>query len=357
VTLRVRLTALYALLFGASGALLLGIASWIVHRQVNRTLPPGLADPALTRVDAHLVLAFAGTMLVAVALGYVVAGQALSPLRRVTALAHRVTQERMDERIAMTGPADELRELADTVDGMLDRLADAFRTQRRFVANASHELRTPLTVIRAEVEVTLADPDATEADLRHMGEAVLESADRTQALLDSLMFLARSQQALPRREPVDLALAARTAADTTAIEAATRGVTVRLHLEPAPLTGDPPLVDRLVANLVENAVRHNVMGGSVDVTVRPGLVHVENTGPEIRPEDVRRLAEPFERLHRDRSGPGAGLGLSIVRSVADAHGARLELQPRAGGGLIAEVAFIAARPAARPPARARPALA
>jgi len=357
VTLRLRLTALYTLLFGASGALLLGIGSWIVHRQVNRTLPPGFAEPALAHVDAQFILAFAGTMLVAVALGYVVAGHALSPLRRVTALAQRVTQERLDERIAMGGPVDELRELADTVDGMLDRLADAFQTQRRFVANASHELRTPLTVIRAEVEVTLADPDATEADLRHMGEAVLEAADRTQALLDSLMFLARSQQALPRREPLDLAVAARTAADTTANEAAARGVAVHLDLEPSPITGDPPLIDRTVANLVENAVRHNVMGGTVDITVRPGLVHVENTGQQIRPEDVRRLAEPFERLHRDCSGPGVGLGLSIVRSVADAHGARLELQPRAGGGLVAEVAFTAARPAPRPPSAARPALA
>jgi signal transduction histidine kinase len=357
VTLRLRLTALYTLLFGASGAVLLGISAWIVHRQVDRTLPPGFGEPALSHVDAQFALALAGTLLVAVALGYVVAGQALAPLRRVTALAQRVTQERMNERIAMHGPADELHELADTVDGMLDRLADAFETQRRFVANASHELRTPLTVIRAEVEVTLADPDATEADLRHMGEAVLEAADRTQALLDSLMFLARSQQALPRREPVDLAVAARTAADTTATEAAARGVTVRLDLEPAPLTGDPPLVERLVANLVENAVRHNVMGGSVDVTVRPGLVHVENTGPEIRPQDVRRLAEPFERLHRDCGGPGAGLGLSIVRSVADAHGARLELTPRAGGGLVAEVASTALLPAAHPPSGARPALA
>jgi signal transduction histidine kinase len=357
VTLRLRLTALYTVLFGASGAVLLATSAWIVHRQVNRTLPPGFGDPALAHVDAQFMLAGTGTLLVAAALGYVVAGQALSPMRRVTALAQRVTQERMDERIAMHGPADELHELADTVDGMLDRLADAFETQRRFVANASHELRTPLTVIRAEVEVTLADPDATEADLRNMGDAVLEAADRTQALLDSLMFLARSQQAMPRREPVDLAIAARTAADTTADEAAARGVTVRLDLEPAPLTGDPPLVERLVANLVENGVRHNSMGGSVDVTVRPGLVHVENTGPEIRPLDVRRLAEPFERLHRDCSGPGAGLGLSIVRSVADAHGARLELQPRAGGGLVAEVAFTALPPAARRPAGAPPALA
>jgi signal transduction histidine kinase len=357
VTLRLRLTALYTLLFGACGALLLLISSWIVHRQVHRTLPPGFDDPALARMDTQFFVALAGTLLIAVALGYVIAGRALAPVRRVTELAQRVTQERLDERIAMHGPADELHELADTVDGMLDRLAEAFEGQRRFVANASHELRTPLTVIRAEVEVTLADPDATKTDLRHMGDAVLEAADRTETLLESLMVLARSQQALPRREPVDLAIAARSAADLTAADAVARGVAVRLDLEPAPLTGDPALLDRLVANLVENAVRHNVMGGSVQVKTRPGLVEVENTGPQIRPEDVRRLAEPFERLHRDTTGPGAGLGLSIVRAVADAHGATLELQPRAGGGLVAGVAFTAHRPAARPPVSARPALA
>jgi signal transduction histidine kinase len=172
-----------------------------------------------------------------------------------------------------------------------------------------------------------------------MGEAVLEAADRTQVLLDSLMVLARSQQALPRREGVDLAVAARTAAETTAAEAAVRGVTVRTDLESAPLTGDPALIERLVANLVENAVRHNVIAGTVAVTTRPGLVRVENTGPAIRLADVRRLAEPFERLQRDAAGPGAGLGLSIVRAVADAHGARLHLEPRRGGGLVAEVLF------------------
>ncbi len=357
MTLRLRLTTLYTLLFGGCAALLLLISSWIVHRQVHRTLPPGFDDPALARMDSQFFLALAGTLLIAAALGYIVAGRALAPVRRVTDLAQRVTQERMDERIAMLGPEDELRELADTVDGMLDRLAEAFEGQRRFVANASHELRTPLTVIRAEVEVTLADPDATNADLRHMGEAVLEAADRTETLLESLMVLARSQQALPRREPVDLAVAAHSAVELTAACAAARSVVVRYDLEPAPLTGDPALLDRLVANLVENAVRHNVMGGSVQVTTRPGLVEVENTGPAIRPEDVRRLAEPFERLHRDTTGPGAGLGLSIVRAVADAHGATLDLQPRAGGGLVASVAFTARRPAVRRPVSAPPALA
>jgi signal transduction histidine kinase len=356
VTLRLRLTAVYTLLFGASGALLLGLSSWIVHRQVDRTLPPGFAEQALEQLNAQYVLALGGMLVLAVALGYLVAGQALAPLRRVTGLAQRVTQERLGERIAMTGPRDELRDLADTVDGMLDRLASAFDGQRRFVANASHELRTPLTVIRAEVEVALADPDASTAELRHMGEVVLEAADRTQALLDSLMILARSQQALLRREPVDLAAAARTAATTVQAEAIARSVDVRADLGPAYVEGDPPLVERLVANLVENAVRHNEPGGVVRVTTRPGSVRVENSGPRIDPADVRRLAEPFERLGRDSDGPGAGLGLSIVRAVADAHGAALELLPRRAGGLDVTVTFATApRPAARRPAAASPA--
>jgi signal transduction histidine kinase len=353
VTLRLRLTALYTLLFGACGALLLALSSWIVHRQVNRTLPAGFGDRALAQLDAQYVLALAGMLIVAAALGYLMAGQALAPLRRVTGLARRITQERLGERIAMTGPHDELRELADTVDGMLDRLAASFDGQRRFVANASHELRTPLTVIRAEVEVALADPDASVRDLRHMGEIVLEAADRTQCLLDSLMVLARSQQALLRREPVDLAVAARTAVSTTESEAAARGVHVTVDLEPARLEGDPPLVERLVANLVENAVRHNEPGGRVQVTTRPGLVRVENTGSAISREDVQRLAEPFERLGRDSDGPGAGLGLSIVRAVADAHGADLRLHPRAGGGLEVTVTFPHSSPSGSSPARNR----
>ena len=355
MTLRLRLTLLYTLLFGGCGALLLGVSSWIVHRQVGRTLPPSYADSALAQLDGQLMLALGGMLIVATALGYLAAGRALAPLRRVTGLAHRVTQERMDERIHMPGPEDELRELADTVDRMLDRLAAAFDGQRRFVANASHELRTPLTVIRAEVEVALADPDADADELRRMGEVVLEAADRTQALLDSLMVLARSQQAVPRRERVDLARAAHAAASLSAAEAAVRGIELRVDAQPAPLTADRPLVERLVANLVENAVRHNEPGGQVQVTTRAGLVRVENTGRMISPGDVRRLAEPFERLHRDSDGPGAGLGLSIVRAVADAHGADLRLRTRTGGGLLAEVEFPTAlrREAARS-AGARP---
>jgi signal transduction histidine kinase len=353
VSLRLRLTLLYTLLFGASGALLLAVASWLVHRHVERTLPPGSAADALQQLDAQFALALAGTLVLAFALGWLVAGHALAPLRRVTAHAQRVTQERLDERIALQGPADELRELADTVDAMLDRLSSAFDGQRRFVANASHELRTPLTVIRAEADVALADPDATVADLRRMGDAVLEATDRTQALLDSLMVLARSQQATVRREPLDLAAAARTAAAQIGAEAADAGIDVRLDLAPAPVEGDRPLVDRLVANLVENAVRHNEPGGRVQLTTRTGRVRVENTGAAIRPEEVRRLAEPFERLHRDCDGPGAGLGLSIVRAVADAHGARLELRPRPGGGLVAEVEFPSGPRARGPAGRAR----
>jgi two-component system, OmpR family, sensor histidine kinase VanS len=354
VTVRLRLTLLYTLLFGASGAVLLGVSAWLVHRHVERTLPAGFAEDALARLDLQYALALGGTLVIAFALGWLVAGRALAPLRRMTALAQRVTQERLDERIDLHGPADELHELADTVDGMLDRLSAAFDGQRRFVANASHELRTPLTVIRAEVDVALADPDAGVAELRDMGEAVLEATDRTQALLDSLMVLARSQQAVLRREPVDLAGAARAAAAQVEAEAAAAAIELDVDLQPAPLEGDRPLIERLVANLLENAVRHNEPGGRVEVTTRRGLVRVANTGPAIAAEDVRRLAEPFERLHRDCDGPGAGLGLSIVHAVAEAHAAQLTLRPRAGGGLVAEVAFPSDPIARRPGGRAVP---
>jgi signal transduction histidine kinase len=337
---RVRLTLLYSALFGGSGLLLAGLSYWLVRSHLAHTAPPGV----LAALQAQYALALAGTLLVAVALGWLAAGRALAPVRRMTALARRVTQERLDERIALDGPHDELRELADTIDAMLDRLQSGIEGQRRFVANASHELRSPLTVIRAEVEATLADPAASEAELRSMARHVLRATCRMQALLDSLLVLARAEQAPPRREPADLAAAARLAAEQTRLEAAQRGITVELALAPARLAGDARLVERLVGNLVENAVRHGAEGSHALVwTGRDGddrpAVRVESSGPPVSDEALRGLAEPFHRVEGDRRGPGTGLGLSIVRSVADAHGASLSLRSRAEGGLVAEVAF------------------
>jgi signal transduction histidine kinase len=344
LAVRVRLTLLYSALFGGSGLLLAGISYWLVREQLERSARPLMLADALAALKAEYALALGGTLLLAVALGWVAAGRALAPVRTMTALARRVSQERLDERIALTGPNDELRELADTIDAMLDRLQAGMEGQRRFVANASHELRTPLTIIRAEAEAALADPRAGEVELRATARHVLGATCRMQALLDSLLVLARAQQAPPRREPADLAAAARLAAEQTRLEAAQRGITVELVLAPARLAGDARLVERLVGNLVENAVRHGAEGSRARVwTGRDGrdrpAVRVQSDGPVLAHDALRRLAEPFHRLEGDRRSPGTGLGLSIVRSVADAHGAELALRTRPEGGLVAEVAF------------------
>jgi signal transduction histidine kinase len=340
-TVRVRLTAAYALLFCATVGVLLGASYWLLSRHFARTLSDAAASDAVRAVGLQYALAFAGTVILALAAGWVIAGRALAPIGRMTAFARRVSGERLDERIALEGPADELRELADTLDAMLDGLAESFGAQRRFVANAGHELRGPLTVIRTQAEVTLADPEASQEELRDMGEAVVEACRRTEALLEGLMALARSQRALVTREPADLAPGARAAVAAVAEEARAADVRVRLDARPAPTLGDRRLLDRLVVNLVENAVRHNRPGGTVDVaTVTDGdraAVRVVNTGRPLAGDSVARLTEPFERLGRPADARGAGLGLSIVRSVAEAHRGEVRLAARDGGGLEAEV--------------------
>ncbi len=338
---RARLAAAYALMFCLSTGLVLAGSWWLLARHLDRTLPEALAAEAVADVGAQYVLAFAGALLIAAAGGWLLAGRALAPLRRIAGTARRVTGERLDERVALEGPADELREVADALDRMLDDLSDSFGAERRFTANASHELRGPLTVIRSEAEVTLADPDAGAEELRAMGEVVVQSSRRIEALLEGLLALARSRGELLRREEVDLATSARAAASSVAERARAKDVRVRVDASPAPTVGDRRLLDRLVSNLVENAVGHNERGGTVDVGTRvcaDGVaVRVENTGPALPASEVERLTLPFERLDRRTDGAGAGLGLSIVRSVCDAHGGWLALSPRAGGGLVVEV--------------------
>jgi signal transduction histidine kinase len=341
--LRLRLTALYVALFGAAAGLLLGVSWWLMRRHLERTLPDEQAAAAASDLAVQFALAFAGTMVLAIVAGWWLAGRALAPLRRMTATAERVSGDRLDERIELDGPADEVRRLADTVDGMLDRLAEAFDSQRRFVANASHELRTPLTMIRTEADVALADSEADEERLREMGRVVIEGVDRTEALLDGLMTLARSQRGLVRREPADLADCLRAAVSLTAREAGARDVELRVTCASAPVIGDRRLLERVAANLVENAVRYNHPGGTVwaQTALRDGdsVLRVENTGAPVAPEDVARLAEPFERLGRHAHGDTrrAGLGLSIARTVVQAHGGELALRARPAGGLVAEV--------------------
>jgi signal transduction histidine kinase len=365
-TVRLRLTALYAGVFLVTGAALLTVSYVLVrnnltadHTQVDglgqggvqlrRVVQRAVADDALHRLRVQYVIALAAMTALSVLLGWLVAGRALRPLQRITATARRVSQDTLDERIALEGPRDELRELADTFDAMLERLSAAFASQRRFVANASHELRTPLSVIRTELEVTLADADATNAELRAMAEAVHDAMARTERLVQALLTLARSEGAITRRDPLDLAAAARQAIAESGREADEAGLDVATDLRPAPVRGDRRLLERLVANLVENAVAHNRPGGRISVSTGAGDAHstveVVNDGDVIDPAVVPTLLEPFQRQDRGARGDGAGLGLSIVRSVANAHGGAVALAARPSGGLRATVTLPRGEPA------------
>ncbi|MGH2856167.1 MAG: sensor histidine kinase [Solirubrobacteraceae bacterium] len=334
------------------------------ERSYEFGFPPGSAAAALIHSAEHqivnsalhrLLLEYAvGLFLmtaISVVTGWLLAGRALAPLRRITATARRVSGENLGERIALPGPADELRELADTFDRMLGRLDGAFASQRHFVANASHELRTPLAIMRTEVDVALADPDAGTDDLRQMGEAVREMIDRCEGLIASLLLLARSEAAAGHSEPVDLAVLAGDC--ITDLRRMAREARIDMHdeLEPAWCSGDPGLLERLIANLVDNAVHHNLPGGSLWIETRAVgdrvTLTVANGGPLLDPERVDELVQPFRRL--DRSVRGFGLGLSIVRTIAHAHGGETALTARPEGGLEVQVTL----PAIAPPPAAR----
>jgi len=282
---------------------------------------------------------------VSVVLGWLVAGRILRPLPAMTAATRQISEDDLHRRLAMPGPGDELTDLADTIDGLLARLQAAFDAQRNFVANASHELRTPLTLERAMLEVALADPAATAESLRSTCEDVLGAGQQQERLIEALLTLARSQSGLDHREPFDLAEVAAQALDARRPQAQARGLNVDAVLVPAPVTGDPRLAERLVANLTDNALRYNVPGGRVEVMTgtRHGcaVLLVTNTGPEVPADQVHRLLQPFQRLSPDRAGEpgGSGLGLSIVAAIAKAHGAGISACPGRDGGLDIEVSF------------------
>lgn len=369
-TIRLRLTVTYGLVFLITGAVLLTIGYVIVRHNINAplhfretlrrlglaapgfrpeaTIPPGnsvanitrevraqLVASALHRLLAEYILALGIMTLVSVAAGWLLAGRALRPLRDITAAARRVSGENLGERIALSGPEDELKELADTFDRMLSRLDDAFASQRHFVANASHELRTPLAIMRTEVDVALADPDAGVDDLRAMGEAVRETIDRCERLIEGLLVLARSEAAATREETVDLAALAADCITDLRAQAEHAEIDVRPHLNPARARGDGRLLERLIANLLDNGIRHNERRGFLEVSTssHDGKVELKvvNGGAPIDPAQLQALTEPFSRL--DRSVDGFGLGLSIVRSIASAHGGTTTLAAREGGGL------------------------
>ncbi len=375
-TVRLRLTLWYGGLFLVSGALLLAVTYALVVRAfvgdtARNALCPGPAGPAsechvigaqqaramalqgyagvLQEFLSRSALALALTAVLSVALGWIIAGRALRPLRTITAAAREISAARLGERLALGGPHDELRELSDTFDGLLARLEAAFRAQRQFIANASHELRTPLARQRAISQVALADPDATTETLSRAHERVLASGAEQQELIDALLTLALGQAGLDQREPFDLAAVTRQVLTARQPEAQHRNLTLHAALGPAPAMGSPGLAERLAANLLDNALRHNLPCGRVDVTTgicnSRGVLSVANTGPTVPAAALDRLFQPFQRLAAERTSraEGLGLGLSIVQAIADAHGASITARPQPGGGLLVEVTFPEAR--------------
>jgi signal transduction histidine kinase len=374
-TIRVRLTLLYAGAFFLAGAVLLALMYLYLRQILDHQVGPTSALHHLTpdaqgalraqlqqdrdaTLDTMLIasLIMLGVVgVVAAGFGWLLAGRALHPLQQITATARRVADRSLHERIALDGPDDEIKDLADTLDGMLERLDRAFDSQHRFVANASHELRTPLTINRTLIEVALASPQASEA-LRQLGATLLAVNQRQERLIDGLLTLASSEQRIADPVPVDLAdIALHVTRETTDV-ARSAGVDVRAELRPAPTAGDPVLLERLTQNLVDNAIRYNVPEGGwtavVTELVDEGvLLTVENSGPPIPAYEVPGLFEPFHRLPATERvadaanasiGRGAGLGLSIVRSVARAHGGEVRASPREDGGLTVRVRLPAA---------------
>ncbi|MEU1768143.1 sensor histidine kinase [Streptomyces rimosus] len=294
---------------------------------------------ALNTLLNRSLLALLGLTVVAFAFGYAMAGRVLSPLGRITRTAQRVAGSDLHRRIELGGPDDELKELADTFDEMLDRLDRAFESQRRFVVNASHELRTPLAINRTLLEVQLADPDASP-ELAQLGKTLLATNERSEQLVEGLLLLARSENKIVDKKPVDLAEVASQALDQARAEAQAKGVEIRGVRQQAFVQGNGVLLERIALNLVQNAVRYNIKDeGWVEVTTEPqqgcAVLVVSNTGPAVPAYEVENLFEPFRRLRTERTGSdkGVGLGLSIVRSVVRAHDGTITATPREGGGL------------------------
>ncbi|MFI0410029.1 sensor histidine kinase [Actinomadura sp. 3N508] len=370
--MRIRLTALYSTLFTISGAALLAITYWLMRRSktglvviVYDERGPEIREHLRRIREAQLrellmqsAVALAIMVVISIALGWLVAGRVLRPLRTMTATIQQISARNVHERLAVPGPRDEMKDLADTVDGLLGRLETALDAHKRFVANAAHELRTPLTLERALLEETLTDRDATLESYRATSERLLALSKDQGRLLDALLTLASSERGLDRQDPFDLSDLAREALDAARPKADARGIGIDTRITSAPSAGDPALAARLVANLVDNAVHHNVTGGHVEISTgtRGGraLVSVVNTGEVIPPRQVARLFEPFQRLggRTARSDGHHGLGLSIVRAIATAHGAGITAQARPGGGLTIEIRFPAS--GSRPPGAGRP---
>jgi signal transduction histidine kinase len=312
------------------------------------------------RLLVDLGIALAIVAVLSLGLGWFLAGRLLRPLQTITTAVRAISAKSLHRRLALRGPRDELREVGDTFDELLERLERSFEAQRQFAANASHELRTPLTLERAVVEVALADPQASNQTLRATCERVLAIGAEQERLIDALLALARSERGLERADQLDLARLATDVLAAREPEIAERGLRLETDLQAAPTIGDARLAERLVANLLDNALRYNAGSGWVRVTSATAdgraILTVANSGPVVPEQEVERLFQPFRRLGvaRASQGEGHGLGLSIVSAIAAAHGAELQASAPAGGGLQISVGFPAAAAggAAQSPARA-----
>jgi signal transduction histidine kinase len=369
-SIRFRLTAIYASLFLITGGLLLTIGYQLVadtFPAIDRhhvdptikaiaaaqhtTVSALISSQARTRADNlhHLltdyIAVLAGLSLLSVALGWVTATRALRPLRRITTTTKTISAGTLDERLGLKGPDDELKELGDTIDQLLARLERSFQSQQRFVANASHELRTPLALEQALLEAALTDPHPTPTTWRTTCERTLATSRHQTKLLEALLALARSERRLDRNEPIDLAAIAGPVIDAHHADAERRQIEITGHLDRAPITGDVRLIERMIENLTDNALRHNQQGGSVQITTTTqdgrAVISIINTGPEVRDSEISRLLQPFQRggAERTNQSGGLGLGLSIVHAITTAHDAQLEIRPREHGGLAIDVRF------------------
>ncbi len=364
-TLRAQLALLYAAVFGLAFVAVAAVAvifkpNFLVGTSCSPA--PQTPDPP-AGCGQHGGLSFAGTIAhdaqqnvagvvmvaviaaVALGIGWLIAGRVLRPLRTITATAREISATNLHQRLTVAGPDDEFRQLGDTLDGLFGRLEASFQAQRHFVANASHELRTPLTAEKTVLQVALADPEATTATLRSACEKALQWNEQQERLIDALLTLASSERGIERWEPFNLADLAGKAILDRHQDAERRNIRIDSALSAAPVTGDPALAESLIANLLSNAIRHNLDGGRVEVSTGlaegRAIVTVSNTGPLIPPDEVDRLFQPFQRLGSQRLRPagGHGLGLPIVSAIVSVHGAALTASARPEGGLGITVSF------------------
>ncbi|MFJ2216546.1 sensor histidine kinase [Streptomyces sp. NPDC101062] len=384
LTIRVRLTLLYAALFMAAGVILLGITYLLIENTLGdkftgvsvemtnsaeaappegasgrtapreglnvRKLETGFLDATLRSLLSQGVIALGVLTVVATVFGYLMAARVLRPLHHISETAGRISRGNLGERLAFSGPHDEIKNLADTFDSMMEQLQHAFDDQQRFVSDASHELRTPLAINRTLIEVALRKKDASD-DAQRLGGALLVVNERHERLINGLLALAKGDREIRDRSTVDLADIAGHIAELRRGEADELGVRLRLFPGPAPASGDPVMLERIVHNLVENAIRYNHPGGwlSVRSAVGPGgtaVLTVINTGPTVPGYDMDAIFQPFRRLRADRvdSERGSGLGLAIVRNMARAHGGDVTAVPRERGGLVVTVRLPGAAP-------------